>query len=133
MLWLFHLEPGVCTSVIHIHIYTLQYRANHVVYLTMAAILGAVRRNWLLMNPPVATKQDDALKIGILGAASIAPLAVIIPAISHPEVIIQAVAARDNARATEYAKKHGIPDVHNSYDGRSLWWQSSLTFVRPDR
>ncbi|ROV99856.1 hypothetical protein VSDG_03111 [Cytospora chrysosperma] len=82
----------------------------------MAAILGAVRRNWLLMNPPVATKQDDALKIGILGAASIAPLAVIIPAISHPEVIIQAVAARDHARATEFAKKHGIPDIHNSYD-----------------
>ncbi|KUI59672.1 D-xylose 1-dehydrogenase (NADP(+)) 2 [Cytospora mali] len=82
----------------------------------MASILGAIRRNWLQANPPVATKGDDALKIGILGAAMIAPVAIIVPAISHPEVIIYAVAARDQARATAFAKKHGIPEVKGSYE-----------------
>lgn len=85
----------------------------------MASFLGAIRRNWLLMKPPVATKQEDALKIGILGAAMIAPMAVITPAISHPEVIIYAVAARDQVRAKVFAKQHGIPEVKGSYEGRS--------------
>ncbi|KAK9364733.1 hypothetical protein V1509DRAFT_613191 [Lipomyces kononenkoae] len=31
------------------------------------------------------------------------------------EVIVQAVSARDHARAEEFAKKHGIPDVRDSY------------------
>jgi predicted dehydrogenase len=39
------------------------------------------------------------------------------PAKSHPEVIVQAIAARDRARAEEFAKKHGIPDVKDSYQG----------------
>lgn len=42
-------------------------------------------------------------------------MAVIIPAKSHPEVIVAAVAARDKTRAAEYAKKHNIPIVHGSY------------------
>lgn len=37
----------------------------------MAALLGGLYRNLLLFRPPIATKQDDALKIGILGAANI--------------------------------------------------------------
>ncbi|KAJ5585467.1 Oxidoreductase N-terminal [Penicillium hispanicum] len=44
------------------------------------------------------------------------PLALITPALSHPEVIVQAVAARDHARASAFAKKHNIPDVRISYD-----------------
>lgn len=42
-------------------------------------------------------------------------MALITPAQSHPEVIVQAVAARDRSRAEEFAKKHGIPEVRNSY------------------
>lgn len=38
----------------------------------MAAFLGGLRRNWTIVNPPVAAKQDGALKFGILGAANIA-------------------------------------------------------------
>lgn len=45
------------------------------------------------------------------------PMAIIDPAKSHPEVIIAAVAARDEARAQAYAKKHRIPIVHKSYQG----------------
>jgi predicted dehydrogenase len=44
-------------------------------------------------------------------------MAVIGPAISHPEVIIAAVAARDEKKAQAYAKKHGIPIVLKSYQG----------------
>jgi hypothetical protein len=42
-------------------------------------------------------------------------MALITPAKSHPEVIIQAVAARDLKRAQDYANKHHIPTVHPSY------------------
>ena len=45
------------------------------------------------------------------------PDALISPAKSHPEVIIQAVAARDRQKAAEYARKHNIPQVMDSYDG----------------
>lgn len=39
------------------------------------------------------------------------------PAKSHPEVVIQAVAARNKQKALAYAKKNGIPDVKDSYEG----------------
>lgn len=47
------------------------------------------------------------------------PLAIVIPAKSHPDVVVRAVAARDRSRAEEYAKKHGIPVVHDNYQGTS--------------
>ena len=43
------------------------------------------------------------------------PFAVVIPAKSHPEVIVAAIAARDGKRAQAYAKLHGIPNIHASY------------------
>lgn len=54
------------------------------------------------------------------------PLAVIGPAKSHPDVIVAAVAARDQKRANAYAKLHGIPIVHTSYQGAMVWfWETS--------
>jgi predicted dehydrogenase len=44
-------------------------------------------------------------------------MAIILPAISHPDLIIAAVAARDPERAKSYAKKYNIPNVHKSYQG----------------
>jgi predicted dehydrogenase len=55
------------------------------------------------------------LRIGILGAARIAPMALIRPARSVPEVQIAAVAARDPARARAFAEKHRVPRVCRSY------------------
>ncbi|WQF86284.1 Putative gfo/Idh/MocA-like oxidoreductase, NAD(P)-binding domain superfamily [Colletotrichum destructivum] len=81
----------------------------------MASVWGFLRRNYLIFNPPVAPKQDDAIRFGILGAARIAPVALIIPAISHGEVVVQSVAARDRTKAAAFAAKHGIPDVKDSY------------------
>lgn len=56
------------------------------------------------------------LRIGILGAARIAPMALTRPARSVPEAAIVAVAARDPARAQAFARKHGIPRVAASYE-----------------
>lgn len=39
----------------------------------------------------------------------------IIPAKSHPEVIVAAIAARDKFKANAHAKTHGILIVHESY------------------
>ena len=56
------------------------------------------------------------LRIGILGAARIAPLAVVKPAREVAGVQVTAVAARDRSRAEAFAKKHDIGRVHSSYD-----------------
>jgi predicted dehydrogenase len=55
------------------------------------------------------------LRIGILGAARIAPMAVLRPARAVPEAVVVAVAARDPQRAQAFAAKHGIGRVHPSY------------------
>jgi len=55
------------------------------------------------------------LRIGILGAARIAPMALVRPARQVPEVEVAAVAARDPKKARAFAAKHGIARVHESY------------------
>ena len=55
------------------------------------------------------------LRIGILGAASIAPNALITPARHNTEVEVVAVAARDPRKARDYADKHGIPRITPGY------------------
>jgi predicted dehydrogenase len=57
----------------------------------------------------------DPLRIGILGAAGIAPQALIKPARQVPEVTVAAVAARDRQRAQRFADRYGIPRVYGSY------------------
>ena len=56
------------------------------------------------------------LRFGILGAARIAPMALVRPAQRVSGAVVTAVAARDPARAQTFATKHGIPRVHTSYD-----------------
>jgi predicted dehydrogenase len=56
------------------------------------------------------------LRIGILGAARIAPQALISPAKRNADVVVAAVAARDTTRAASFAAKHQIPRVHDDYD-----------------
>ncbi len=55
------------------------------------------------------------LRIGILGAARIAPAALVHPARELDGVEVAAVAARDAERAAEFASLHGIPKVAASY------------------
>ncbi len=56
------------------------------------------------------------LRIGVLGAARIAPLALIKPAKDNADVVVAAVAARDSSRARAFAAKHHIARVHESYE-----------------
>jgi len=60
--------------------------------------------------------RGTSVRIGILGAARIAPPALIKPARENADVVVAAVAARDATRAKAYAAKHGISRVHDSYD-----------------
>ena len=55
------------------------------------------------------------ISVGILGAAGIAPMALIGPAREVPDVSIRAIAARDVMRARGFAAHHGIPRVYDSY------------------
>ena len=55
------------------------------------------------------------VRIGILGAARIAPNALVKPAREVERAEVVAVAARDRARADGFASKWSIPKVHDSY------------------
>ncbi|KAI9448778.1 NAD-P-binding protein [Lactarius psammicola] len=79
----------------------------------MASLYGFVKRLYVVFNPP-APKEPTAspLRFGILGAARIAPIALILPVKSHPDAVVTAVAARDQGRADAFAKKHGIPKAY---------------------
>ncbi|KAK0641110.1 hypothetical protein B0T16DRAFT_208606 [Cercophora newfieldiana] len=84
----------------------------------MASLLSLLNR-WRLIatgGPEVPkAPANELIRFGILGAANIAPMALITPARQHPEVIVSAVAARDRAKAEKYAKKHKIEHVFGSY------------------
>ena len=55
------------------------------------------------------------MRIGVLGAARIAPAALMKPASVVDGVQVGAVAARDRGRAEAFASRHGVPVVHDSY------------------
>jgi predicted dehydrogenase len=56
------------------------------------------------------------LRVGILGAAGIAPAAIIRPAARRSDVVIAAVASRNAESAKRYADAHGIPRRYDSYE-----------------
>lgn len=58
----------------------------------------------------------SSVRIGILGAARITPLALIEPARERSDVTIAAVAARDPERARKFAARYAVPRVHASYE-----------------
>jgi predicted dehydrogenase len=55
------------------------------------------------------------LRIGVLGAARIAPFALYAPVKLVDDVAVTAIAARDRARAEKVARKRGIARVYDSY------------------
>ena len=57
----------------------------------------------------------EPVRIGCLGAANIAPNALVRPARSTGAAVVTAIAARDRSKAEAFARKHGIPRVHDSY------------------
>jgi predicted dehydrogenase len=59
---------------------------------------------------------SEPLRFGILGAAAIAPAALVRPARELCEASVVGIAARDVKRARRFAKKHAIPKVYADYD-----------------
>jgi predicted dehydrogenase len=57
-----------------------------------------------------------SLRIGVLGAAKITPMALFEPAREMPEVSVDAIAARDPDRARQAAARYGVARVHPSYE-----------------
>jgi len=70
-------------------------------------------RNFKANNPPCPEKSQNALRFGILGAANIAPIAFVTPAVSHPDVVVAAVASRSRGKGDKFAKKYKIPKVYS--------------------
>src|SRR3954447_2607033 len=68
------------------------------------------------VGPGVMLCGMDDLRFGVLGAARIAPPALVRPAARVPGATVSAIAARDPQRARAFADKHGIATVHTSYD-----------------
>jgi predicted dehydrogenase len=59
---------------------------------------------------------SSPIRMGVLGAAAIVPVALIRPARSIPEVQVTAIAARDPKRAQNFARRHKIPHIHQTYE-----------------
>eukprot|EP00439_Symbiodinium_sp_Y106_P089628 s1_g2164.t1 len=59
---------------------------------------------------------EKPVRIGLLGASQIAPLAVISPAAKRADVEVVSVAARDPERAASFASEHGIDRVAPTYE-----------------
>jgi predicted dehydrogenase len=57
----------------------------------------------------------EPLRFGVLGAAKIAPAAVIRPSREGKEAEVVVVAARDRSRAEQFARQHGIARVASDY------------------
>lgn len=60
--------------------------------------------------------ENRSIRFGILGAARIAPLALIRPARDIEGVEVRAVASRDKEKAVKFAGKHGVDKVHENYE-----------------
>lgn len=58
----------------------------------------------------------EAVRIGLIGAARVAPYAIVDPARSVQDAHLTAIAARDLDRASAFAARHGIATVHRDYD-----------------
>ncbi len=56
------------------------------------------------------------VRIGILGASSFAPTTMINPAKGNKDVVVAAVASRDQPSADEFAAKYGIAKAYGSYE-----------------
>lgn len=62
----------------------------------------------------------------MLGAARIGPAGLVLPAKSHAEAVVVAVASRDAAKVNAYAKRHGIP---RTYDGTNCYESEPDLFI----
>ena len=75
------------------------------------------------------TAHMTAIRLGILGAAGIAPQAVITPARRRDDLVVHAVASRRPGAATAYADTHHIPVAYDSYEDLLSSAEIDLVYV----
>src|SRR4051812_10449702 len=80
---------------------------------TVTADDGTARR--AKARGPTIRTMADHVRIGVLGAAGIAPTSVVKPARTSSAAVVVAVAARSAGRARAFADKHGIGRIHGDY------------------
>ena len=68
---------------------------------TMSGFFGFISRVYRALRPQDVPKESDALRIGVIGASRIAPMALIQPARDHPGVVIAAIAARETEKVAQ--------------------------------
>ncbi|KZO95415.1 NAD(P)-binding protein [Calocera viscosa TUFC12733] len=80
--------------------------------------MSILSRTWTSSHPPTAPKSTNPppVRFGILGAANIAPSALILPARSCPEAEVTVVGARSLEKAQEFAKKNGVAKAVQGYE-----------------
>lgn len=62
------------------------------------------------------SKSSSPIRFGILSAANINPLALLVSAQSHPDAVVISIAARDIKKAQAQAAKYSVPEAYGSYD-----------------
>lgn len=85
----------------------------------MAMALGIAQRLWRASRrtqPLPSGDEPGLLRIGVLGAATIAKPALVVPASRVANVQVRAVAARDPERAAQWARRNSVPVVHDTYE-----------------
>lgn len=66
------LPTGTTTDYNENHSFPNSRKEDHPDQFSMASIIGLLRRNYTVFNPPTPAKSQDALRIGLLGASNIA-------------------------------------------------------------
>src|SRR4029079_16076330 len=83
--------------------------------LVWSCALGLPRGSQCAAGPRVVRDCRAMIRIGILGAARIAPRAIVTPANALLGAEVVAVASRDLDRARNFAAQHSIPLALGSY------------------
>src|SRR5581483_6338542 len=94
-------------------------RANEPPRVALARRRGRVQNRVKLRleaKEKLSMADERPVRFGVLGAARIAPNALIKPAREVEEAEVVAIAARDRKRARRFAKEHKIPRVYATYD-----------------
>jgi len=69
------------------------------------------------------------IRIGLIGAAWITPMAILEPAKLLPNAEVVAIAARDPVRARIFANEHGIAEVEETYEALLLRPDLDLVYI----
>ncbi|KDN48446.1 hypothetical protein K437DRAFT_290422 [Tilletiaria anomala UBC 951] len=103
---------------------------------SLFSLPDSVWRIYRAFNPPTLPKNANPLRIGILGAADIAPMALVNPARTHADVVVHGIAARDRVFDT-YDALINDPEIEGVYNPlpnglHALWTRKCIEAGKHD-